>query len=192
MRAELVVAPVMIASDRGLLDPPVHSLDLAVGPRVVGPGRPMIDAGPGAGEREGVGPEDLAGLERLADFRGRRPAGPRIGEVRGVVREDGMNAVGHGRDRAARGKSAATRRVAVGCNSAKANLPVRSIATKRWSRPSPAWTSAISMWKQPTGYVLNAFLGRYPSTSGSRLMPWRWKHRCNEERVRCGMFARRA
>ena len=41
---ELVVADVMVAFDGGVLDGAVHSLDLAVGPRVVGLGEAVLDA----------------------------------------------------------------------------------------------------------------------------------------------------
>jgi hypothetical protein len=45
------------------------------------------------------------------------------------------------------------------------------MATKRKSFPCAVWTSAMSMWKKPIGYALNAFLaGLSPSISGSRLM----------------------
>ena len=44
MRSELIVAVVVEAFDGGLFDRAVHALDLAIGPRVVGLGEPVLDA----------------------------------------------------------------------------------------------------------------------------------------------------
>jgi len=42
--------------------------------------------------------------------------------------------------------------------------------------------SAISMWKYPIGYRLNAFLRPVsPSIAGSLLISWRWNSRCSDE-----------
>lgn len=43
MRSKLVVAVVVVALDRRLLDRAVHPLDLSVGPRMVHLGKPMLD-----------------------------------------------------------------------------------------------------------------------------------------------------
>lgn len=80
MAAELIVPAVVVALDGGLLERPVHSLDLAVRPRVVGLGQAVLDAVLGAGEFEGMGAEDLAAVHGLADeWCGR-------GDVAGVVK----------------------------------------------------------------------------------------------------------
>ena len=44
MRSELVVAVVVVALDRRVLDCAVHPLDLTVGPGMVHLGEPMLDA----------------------------------------------------------------------------------------------------------------------------------------------------
>ncbi len=38
-------------------------------------------------------------------------------------------------------------------------------------------------------FVVGDSFGLPPSIAGRREMPWRWKQRCSEERVRCGMVA---
>ena len=144
MGAQLVMALVVEAPDGGLLERPVHALDLTVSPGVVWPGEPMLDAGACAGQLEGVGTEDLAGLERSNDLRNRGATRAGIGEVRAVVGEDGVDAVGHRCDQAPEeiGSDATGRLLS---SSAKANLLVRSMATNRRSLPSAVRTSAMSM-----------------------------------------------
>lgn len=44
MAAKLVVIVIVVALDGGLLDGPVHSFDLAVGPGMIGLGEPVFDA----------------------------------------------------------------------------------------------------------------------------------------------------
>lgn len=67
------------------------------------------------------------------------------------------------------------------------------MATNKYSFPSSARTSAISMWQYPIGYRLNCFfLGLSPPTSGSQLMLWRCKHRCKADLVRCRSIACKA
>jgi len=44
MLPQLVVVVVVVAFDGGLLEGPVHAFNLAVGPRVVGLGQPVLDA----------------------------------------------------------------------------------------------------------------------------------------------------
>ena len=59
MGAELVVALVVEALDGGVLDSPVHPLDLAVGPWMPGLGGAVLDVVPGAGGRcRGVADSD--------------------------------------------------------------------------------------------------------------------------------------
>lgn len=45
---------------------------------------------------------------------------------------------------------------------------------------------AMSMWKQRSDKSF-IFEGLPPSTYGNRLIPWRWRYRCRDARVRCGM-----
>ena len=66
--AQLVVDLVIEALDRRLLDGPVRPLDFAVGPGMLGLGETMIDVGLGAGEFEGMGPEQFALLDGQLDL----------------------------------------------------------------------------------------------------------------------------
>jgi hypothetical protein len=57
---ELIVALIVVAFDSGVLDRPVHPLDLTIGPRVPRLGQPMVDIVLSAGVL--VGPDaDAAG-----------------------------------------------------------------------------------------------------------------------------------
>ena len=58
--AQLIVGFVVEAFDGCLLERPVHSLDLAVGPRVPRLGRPVVDVVSGAGIFEGMRPDAFA------------------------------------------------------------------------------------------------------------------------------------
>ena len=69
MAAKLVVAFVVEAPNGGVLDGAVHSLDLSVGPWMLGLGRTVLDVVPGAGEFEGVGPEKFAVCDGFLDER---------------------------------------------------------------------------------------------------------------------------
>ena len=77
VRPELVVVLVVVTPDGGLVDGPVHSLDLPIGPRVPRLGQAMLHIVAGTSELEAVRPEELAALTCLLDVRhgGRRVAG---------------------------------------------------------------------------------------------------------------------
>lgn len=60
MATELVVALVVEALDRRILDGSVHPLDLAIGPWMFGLGRAVLDVVRGAGVFEGMCPEEFA------------------------------------------------------------------------------------------------------------------------------------
>ena len=55
MRGQLGMAVVVIALYRGLLDGPVHPLDLSIGPRMLDPGKPVFDPVFAAAHVEHVG-----------------------------------------------------------------------------------------------------------------------------------------
>ena len=96
MASELHVRLVVEAFDGRLFDGAVHTLDLAIGPRMPGLGEAVVDTVLGASEFEGVSAEDLTPLEHGVDL-GRSPAiAARIGEVRAVVGQDGVDFVGNG------------------------------------------------------------------------------------------------
>ena len=81
----------------GVLDGPVHSFDLTVGPWVPGLGRAVLNVIGGAGIFEGMGPEEFAVGDGLPDQRDSRAAGAGRGELDTVVGEHGVDLVGHGR-----------------------------------------------------------------------------------------------
>src|ERR1700757_2744769 len=54
MNAQLVMAVVVVALNRGFLDGACHTLDLAVSPGMVGFGEPVVDAMQQAGAIEGM------------------------------------------------------------------------------------------------------------------------------------------
>ena len=69
-----------------------------------------------------------------------------VAELDAVVGEHGVDLVGDGLDQGLQEVDGGLD-VGASCNWAKANLEVRSMATKRWSLPSSVRTSAMSMWK---------------------------------------------
>jgi hypothetical protein len=97
-RAQLVVRGVVEALDGGFLDGAVHALDLTIRPRVSRLGQTVCHIVLGAGEFERVGAEELLAGQHLFDLvRGPRVAAG-LGEVGAIVREHGVNPVGHSRD----------------------------------------------------------------------------------------------
>ena len=95
---ELVVVFVVVAPDGGVLDGPVHSFDLAIGPRVPRLGKAMVDVVLRARVLEGVGPYRLAALEGALDerCRGSLVAGRR--EVNAMVGQNRVDLVGNSPD----------------------------------------------------------------------------------------------
>ena len=67
--SQLLVGIVEVAFDGCVLDRAVHSLDLPIGPRVLGLCQPMVDVVLGAGVFEGVRPNGLSGVKRRLDVR---------------------------------------------------------------------------------------------------------------------------
>lgn len=70
--AELVVGVVVEAFDGCFLERPLHSFDLAIGPRVSWLGEPVVDVILGAGVFKGVREELLAVIYGAADIGGCR------------------------------------------------------------------------------------------------------------------------
>lgn len=85
MRAQLIMIVVVIPFDGRLLDRAVHPLDLAVGPRVVGFRQPMLDPNSFADYVEAY----WSGIDGV-------PVPWLLGELDSVVRQNGMDLVGHG------------------------------------------------------------------------------------------------
>ena len=89
MLPELLVAVVVIAADGGFLQRPVHPLDLAVGPRVIGLGEAVLDAVFETDAVELVDP--VAGGGAGAMLR-------HVAELHAVVGQNRVDLVGHGLD----------------------------------------------------------------------------------------------
>jgi len=56
---ELSMGLIVVGTHRGLLDGAIHSLDLPIGPRVVGFGEPVVDVVTCTSHLKGVRPEDF-------------------------------------------------------------------------------------------------------------------------------------
>lgn len=97
---ELVVAFVVEALDRGVLEGSIHALDLAVGPRVLGLGRAVVDVVTRTGKFEGMGSEALALGDGFLDQWDGRSAATRCGELDAVVGEHRVDFVGDSGDQA--------------------------------------------------------------------------------------------
>ena len=127
---------VIAALHGGLLNRAVHAFDLAVGPGVTGLGEAVLDAVLGADAVEDVpkGPGLVAHVAELDAVVGQHRVRPvrQLGQYR-------------------RGNSAVSILVACGCNSAKATLLVRPMATNEYWRPSPVCTLAKSTCRYPMG-----------------------------------------
>jgi putative ABC transport system permease protein len=98
VRPELVVAVVVGAPDRGVLDGAVHPLDLTLRPGVPRLGQPVLHVEIGAGRLEGVAAEGHLRRPHGPDVLGRPAVAGWIGEVSAVVGEHRVDPVGHGRD----------------------------------------------------------------------------------------------
>ena len=94
--SKLIVAIVVEALDGGVLDRPVHALDLAVRPRVSRFRQPMLNVEIGAGVLEGVSPEERVLGPQGLDLFGRPGGALGIREVRAVVGQNRMNLAGTG------------------------------------------------------------------------------------------------
>ena len=82
LRAQLIMAVVLISFHRRVLDRAVHSLDLAIGPRVVWLGQSMLDP-------IGVADHVEAHLPRVCCV----PVAGLLGELDAIVGQDRMNAI---------------------------------------------------------------------------------------------------
>jgi hypothetical protein len=96
------MALVVEALDCGFLDGPVHSLNLAVGPRVLWFGQPMVDIASRAGEFKSVSTEERAVCDGLFDLANSQATAARYREVDTVIGENRMDFVGYGRDKMAK------------------------------------------------------------------------------------------
>lgn len=87
--SQLLMGLIVIALHRGLLDGSVHSLDLAVRPRMIGFGQTVFDA---------VGSTDLVEAVNAITCSPAIAIARQIGELDAVIREHDVNPVWYGRD----------------------------------------------------------------------------------------------
>src|SRR5690349_13105226 len=96
---EFVMAAVVVAADRGVLEGAVHPLDLTVRPRVRWLDGAMVDAVLLAGMGEGVDEPDTwlpaGGPVSLCGGLGFLVDGCAVDELRAVVGEHSVDAIGH-------------------------------------------------------------------------------------------------
>src|SRR5690606_10753547 len=157
------------------LDGAVHTLDLAIGPRMIGFGEPVFDAVLAADAIEHV----------RTVARGWAIAVPRcMAELDAVVGQHGVDVVGHGLDQRFEecGCSVVVRHLLeadevvlageVGCH--EAAMPFFG----RWHVSNVAKEAALGALL----LLLRAF------ESGHGLMPWWARQRCRLDLVRCGML----
>ena len=112
---------VVVSLDGGVLDRAVHPLDLAVGPRMIWLGEPMLDAVSPTGAVERMAPQHGGWTITVSG---------QVGELDAVIGENRMDDVGHGGDKRFE-KGVTIAMSALSNNFAKANFDVRSMATKR-------------------------------------------------------------
>lgn len=94
------MALIEVAPDGCLLERSVHSLDLAVGPGMIGLGETMVDVVLGTGQLEAVRPHEFATIEGLADVVCRRGDIAGRCELHPIVCQHGVHLVGHCLDQA--------------------------------------------------------------------------------------------
>ena len=99
--AELVVGVVVEPPDGSVLDGAVRAFDLAIGPRMLWLGQPVIDVGEGTGVFESVSSEGLLARDHLADLGWGPGFALGIGEVDAVVGQHRMDLVGYRLDEGA-------------------------------------------------------------------------------------------
>ena len=97
MPAKLVVSLIVEAFDCRLFDSSVHSLDLSVGPRVLGLSETMIDVVLGTGQFKGMATKAFPPLDHRFNL-GWAPCSDGIGEVNPIISKNDVDFVGNGFD----------------------------------------------------------------------------------------------
>ena len=101
MLPELVMAVVVVALDRRVLDGAVHPLNLTIGPGMSRLGQAMVHIVLGTGILKGMGSEKLASFHGFLDQRDRRSSVAGRGEVNAMVSQDRVHLLRHGLDQRA-------------------------------------------------------------------------------------------
>ena len=99
MLRELVVVVVMETFDGCVLDGAVHAFNLAIRPRVLGFGRPVLDAQGRTGVFEGVRPDGFALGEGFGNQVCCRSASTGCGEMGAIIGQHDADLVRHGFDK---------------------------------------------------------------------------------------------
>ena len=176
MRAQPVVRLVVVATHGRFLERAVHPFDLTVGPRVVRLREPVLDLEIGAGEFEGMATERLAGVSHAPDVRGLPAAAGRLGEVRAIVGENGVDPIGDRLGKAAQEV----------CGD-ETGHPLVQLGEGELAGPVDGHEQVKLAFlgsdlgdvdvEEADGVALNAAFGFDPSTSGNRLISCRCKQR---------------
>ena len=179
--AKLLVSVVTIALYGGVLERPVHSFDLPVGLGVIWLGQAMFDAILTAGcQRDGPDTgqwPDLFWASQRTDA---------------VIGEHDFDLVGDGFDELLKERSR-HRRIGHFKKAGKGDLRCSIDGDKQIELAFHGSNFRNIDMKKPIGYCLNLVLeALVPSTSGRRDMKRLCKHRCNDERVRCGIVGCKA
>jgi hypothetical protein len=158
--AELIVAVVVVAPDSGILNCPVHSLDLTIGPRVTDFCQPVLDGIFPADAHEDV--LECAAVPFPVD------------ELDAIIGEDGVDPVGDGANEVSQDL----------CSHRLSGLGVELGEGKLGRSVNSHKEIELALFGSDLGYIdvkvpdrvfFEGFLGRFaPSTSGSRLIHWRW------------------
>ena len=150
MALELTVRVVVIAPDGDFLNRAVHSLDLAVGPGMLGFGQPVLDAELGAGIFKAMSPNGLAFGERFNDQGDGRSPRARRCKVGSVVGQDDVDLVRHSFDEMA--QEVASRLPFGLAMEFDIGEFTRAIdGDEQVELAFAVCTSAMSIWKKPIG-----------------------------------------
>ena len=160
MLSKLIVAVVVIAADSRFFERSIHAFDLAVGPWVIDLGQPVFNGRLAAGA--------------LKDMLKRVVVALSIDELNTVISEDGVNFIGDGIDQVSQEPSCHQfPSLIVELSEGEFGCPVHG----HEEIELPLFGSDLgNIDVEIADGVLfeSLFAGLSPSTSGSRLMPWRW------------------
>jgi len=153
----------------------------------------MIEVVRGAGVFEGVRPHRFSGVESGLDVRRGRTRIAWRGEVGSVVGEDGVDLVGDGGDQPAQEvPGRAARHLVMQLDEGELRGPVDGDDEVESALRGSNFGEVDMEIADRIGLEFARLSEASPSTWGSREIPWRLRHRCRDERVRCGMVGCKA
>ena len=187
MRAQLIVGFVEVAFDGGVLNRPVHSLNLTIRPWMLRLRQPVVDIVEGAGIFEGMCSEGFLLGDHLPDFHWRPGVASGIGEVGSVVGKDRVDLVRDGLDQSTEEVcGVAPRDRLAEFDKGELRGPVDGDEEIEFAFGGSNLGNIDVELSNRISLEL-PLRRRFPSTSGSLEIPWRRKQRCKDERVRCGI-----